>query len=631
MSMSKESINAHLEDPAVFCCQRRKGTVIGEADLEDPTIFADLEESGILTLLPTGLKIREVLGAVLKKDAEALTSITADFLERMPTAPENTVTATVPENCGYGAAPSIQAITGSAATSPSPSAVNLDSVPTPSGSGMVHLQSIPTPPVFGTIHSQSHPTSPGFGMVHLHIDELKGLDISFPWGSIPLPVDYTPPVVAETTNEAEVREKTLRTLIRRDYAVKEVRTGHQTSFAGGVLTIDESLILKAGESNALVKKVELDIITPEERHIYTNTIMDVIPVAAKVKGKIGEGETAVLDGVVFCLTGLDEKGVQVHEFGSCEGYLDEKIAFGRPGCPDETDIIIRVNVVIQENTGMERRGPLAAHSACDVIIQDIREALKVTDEPVLKEEVFRDVQRIGRPRVVLIKEIMGQGAMHDNILLPTEPAGVSGGQKNVDLGNVPVMLSPNEVRDGGIHALTCIGPATKEMTRHYFREPLVEVLVNDDELDLVGVIFVGSPQVNDEKAYVAGRLGAWVETMGLDGAIITTEGFGNNHIDFAGHIAAVGSRGIPVVGVTFSAYQGQLVVGNQYMDAMIEINKDADGFENEVLACSSICADDARRAVLMLKTKMAGVPIAQADRKWSQAVVDANQRLVDNH
>jgi D-proline reductase (dithiol) PrdA len=286
-------------------------------------------------------------------------------------------------------------------------------------------------------------------------------------------------------------------------------------------------------------------------------------------------------------------------------------------------------VVILENTGMERRGPFAAHAACDVIIQDIREALKTTTEPVLREEIFRDVQKTGRPRVVLIKEIMGQGAMHDNILLPTEPAGVAGGQKNVDLGNVPVMLSPNEVRDGGIHALTCIGPATKEMTRHYFREPLAELLARDDELDFAGVIFVGSPQVNDEKTYVAGRLGAWVETMRLDGAIVTTEGFGNNHIDFAGHIAAVGSRGIPVVGVTFSAYQGQLVVGNQYMDAMIEINKDANGFENEVLACSSICAQDARRAVLMLKTKMAGVPIAPPERKWSQTVIDANQSLAD--
>jgi D-proline reductase (dithiol) PrdA len=566
--MSKESIHAHLDQPAVFCCQRQKGTVIGEADLEDPAIFADLVESKLLELSPRGLKIRDVLGGVLVKDADALTSITADFLEGMP-AKENRAEAT----------------------------------------------------------ARPVQDSPSSGSIHLHMDEIKGLDITLPAGILPL--SYAS---ASTAAEAaSASEKTLRTLIRRDYAVKDVLLGDKTAFAGGVLTIGQPLVDKARESSPLVKNVELDVITPEKRHIYTNTILDVIPVAAKVSGKIGEGETAVLDGAVFALTGLDETGVQVHEFGSCEGCIDEKIAFGRPGCPDETDIIIRVNVVIQESSGMERRGPFAAHSACDVIIQGVREALKAAKEPALKERVFCDTQRTGRPRIALIKEIMGQGAMHDNIILPTEPAGVSGGQKNVDLGNVPIMLSPNEVRDGGIHALTCIGPATKETTRHYFREPLVELLANDDELDLVGVIFVGSPQVNDEKAYVVGRLGAWVEALRLDGAIVTTEGFGNNHIDFAGHIAAVGSRGIPVVGVTFSAYQGQLVVGNQHMDAMVEINKDAGGFENEVLACSSICSEDARRALLMLKTKMAGIPIEPPERKWSQAVVDANQRLVDSH
>ena len=202
------------------------------------------------------------------------------------------------------------------------------------------------------------------------------------------------------------------------------------------------------------------------------------------------------------------------------------------------------------------------------------------------------------------------------------------GKKNVDLGNVPLMLSPNEVRDGGIHALTCIGPATKEMTRHYFREPLVEKLANDDELNLVGVIFVGSPQVNDEKTFVSKRLGAWIETMAVEGAIVTTEGFGNNHIDFTSHIGEIGSRDIPVVGVSFCAYQGQLVVGNQYADAMIEINKDKDGFENEIAGCSGIGHNDASRAVQMLKNKMMGVEILPAPKKWSQDIIDNNNRLL---
>ncbi len=64
-----------------------------------------------------------------------------------------------------------------------------------------------------------------------------------------------------------------------------------------------------------------------------------------------------------------------------------------------------------------------------------------------------------------------------------------------------------------------------------------------------------------------------MESMNLDGVIITTEGFGNNHIDFASHIEQIGMRGIPVIGFSFCAVQGALVVGNKYMQYMVDNNK----------------------------------------------------------
>ncbi len=463
------------------------------------------------------------------------------------------------------------------------------------------------------------------GIVRLTVDQMNGVNLEFPVGA------FNGGNIGSSEGITEkIEDEIVSTLKKREFAVKKVELGKETSFKDGVLTIKEELCKEALKADPLVKKLEMDIITPDNRHVYSNTIMDVIPVATKVEGDLGEGITHILNGMVFILTGVDEAGVQVHEFGSCEGYLDEKIVYGKPGCPDQNDIIVRVHAIVQEKTGMERRGPYAAHKACDVIIQEIRKVLKETPAgEAEKEEIFDQVKRHGRPRVLLVKEIMGQGAMHDNVMLPTEPAGVHGGRQNVDLGNVPVVLSVNEVRDGGIHALTCIGPASKEDTRHYFREPILEALAADEELDIVGVAFIGSPQVNDEKAFVSKRLGAMTDTMKLDGAIVTTEGFGNNHIDFSYNIEEIGKRGINVVGVTYAAYQGQLVVGNKYMDAMIEVNKDKGGFESELLGENTITADDAKRAVLMLKNKIAGVEIEPADRKWSQEVIDENQKIAD--
>ena len=584
MSITKETVQAHLKDPAIFCCRREKGLVISEKDLEDPGLFDDLVDSGLLELNDDALTIEQVLGRTLLKDCDALVPITRDVLDGV-------------NEVADAAAPAAEKEEPAPAEAPAPEYVK---------------------------------TSGGNGMVHIEIDKaekLSGLKLDIPvFGG-----GATAPAGAASSPEAAVADgskKVIRTLIKKHIKITDAEIGSETSIKDGKITIDKEILKKAIKADPLVKKLDIDVIKPDQRHIYTETIMDVCPIATKVEGVLGEGVTKVADGVVFMLTGVDEDGTQVHEFGSSEGYLDEKMFFGHPGCADENDIIIRVSAVIERLRGMSRSGPLAAHKCQDVIVQAVRDQLKDYDGEVVREEVCEDVRRKGKTRVVLVKEIMGQGAMHDNVICPSEPCGIPGGQMNVDCGNVPIMLTPNQVRDGSIHALTCIGPATKEMTRHYIREPLVEGLAADDELDLIGVIFVGSPQVNDEKMWVSERLGSMLESLDVDGCIITTEGFGNNHIDFIQHIGQAGKRGIPVVGVSFCAYQGQLVVGNKYANAMVEENMDKGGFENDIAGCSCVTKEVAARAIQMLKNQIEGVKINPAPKKWNNDVINANNKLL---
>ena len=499
MSITKETLEQHLKDPAIFCCRRQKGLVISEADLEDPSLFDDMEEAGLLKLSDEGLTIEQVLGASLVRDVEALTPITEDMLDKVneisETPAENAEEAAPEEaeSVQPGTAPKVRAVTG--------------------GNGMIHIEIGKAEKLENL--SMDIPVFTGAGMAE------------------PIPVS----AAAEETEEKKAGEKkVIRTLVKKHIRITDAEIGTETSIRDGKITIDGNIVERALKEDPLCKKMELSVIKPDNRHVYTETIMDICPIATKVEGELGSGVTKVADGVVFMLTGVDEDGVQIHEFGSSEGYLDEKMYFGHPGCADENDIIIRCNVVIEKKTGMTRPGPFAAHKCQDYVIQAVRNELKKYDGEVVREEVCEDVRRPGNPRVVLVKEIMGQGAMHDNVICPAEPCGILGGQKNVDCGNVPIILTPNQVRDGSIHALTCIGPATKEMTRHYIREPLVEGLAADSEMDLVGVIFVGSPQVNDEKMWVSERLGSLLESLDIDGCIITTEGFGNNHIDFIQHI-----------------------------------------------------------------------------------------------
>ena len=590
MSITAETAKAHAHDPAVLCCRAEAGITIEPANLEDPAIFDDLVDSGLLNL-DGCLTIEEVLGAKLTKTCDSLCPLTNDVLDgvKAPTTPAEEAEEEAPAEEAAPAAPVATAAT-----------------------------------VAG-------------GTLKIHIGEGKDINLEIPVGALGATGEAVAEVpaaavAATATAEAPVEEtKVVGTLTRRHIKITEVKRGPETKIEGTTLYIREGIEAEVIADQELVKDFHLEIITPDQYHTYSETIMDVQPIATKEGDAIlGEGATRVLDGVVMMLTGTDEGGVQIGEFGSSEGYLDENIMWGRPGCPDKGEIFIKGNIVVQEKTNMERRGPMAAHTAFDIITQEIREVMKELDDSfIVEDEELKSIRRPGKKKVVIVKEIMGQGAMHDNFILPVEPVGILGASANVDLGNVPVCVSPLEVLDGCIHALTCIGPASKEMSRHYWREPLVLEALHDEEVDLCGVVFVGSPQINAEKYYVSRRVGHTVEMMDVDGAFVTTEGFGNNHIDFASHIEQIGMRGIPVVGLSFCAVQGALVVGNKYMQYMVDNNKSESGIENEVLGCNTLCQEEGIRALAMLKAAMAGEEVKAAEKKWNPNVKSTNVELIE--
>lgn len=424
------------------------------------------------------------------------------------------------------------------------------------------------------------------------------------------------------------QDRVRRTLKNYAFQVRDVKLGDKTSFENGVLVVRRSLIEEALTCNELIADVNMDVITPDHQDVYVNTMMDVQPIAVKKEGELGEGSTFEMTGVYMLLTGTDEDGLQTAEANVSNGIYEDNVWWGRPGAPDKDAFIVHVDVTIKKGTGMERPGPLASHQAMDIVTQEIRRVLKEKEiEDADKERLYEEIDRPNKPRVLLVKEIMGQGAMHDNLILPDEPCGFLGGRPNVDLGNVPVFLRTNEVRDGGIHALTCITPDTKEASLLYWREPIVKRLAEDEEVNFLGVLFVGSPQANEEKFYVSKRVGATIEAMNIDGCIVTTEGFGNNHIDFASHIEQIGSLGIPVVGVSYCGVQGALVVGNKYMDSMVDLCVSEDGNVEDILAKNSMTPEAALRAVTMMKNKIAGVKINAAPKKYNGSLIEENLSL----
>ncbi len=87
MSITAETAKAHANDPAVLCCRAEGGITIEAANLEDPAIFDELVDSGLLNLEGC-LTIGQVLGAKLTKTSDSLCPLTPDNVEGFKDAAE---------------------------------------------------------------------------------------------------------------------------------------------------------------------------------------------------------------------------------------------------------------------------------------------------------------------------------------------------------------------------------------------------------------------------------------------------------------------------------------------------------------------------------------------------------------
>ena len=84
MSIELEYALEHKNDPAVLCCRMEPGE-ISHHNLEDPAIFPDLVDTGLLNL-EGALTIGQCIGATLKETCDSLTPLTAALVDNIQSA-----------------------------------------------------------------------------------------------------------------------------------------------------------------------------------------------------------------------------------------------------------------------------------------------------------------------------------------------------------------------------------------------------------------------------------------------------------------------------------------------------------------------------------------------------------------
>lgn len=149
-----------------------------------------------------------------------------------------------------------------------------------------------------------------------------------------------------------------------------------------------------------------------------------------------------------------------------------------------------------------------------------------------------------------------------------------------------------------------LGPSIKMTTKHHFFCPLTKALSEDKDLEFTGIIVDGVSENCDEKIYTAKRVGDLAGLMQADAAIVAIDGWGNHHVDFVSVIEELGRRGIPAVGLSYIGLQGRLVCDNDYVDCIVDFNKNASGYESCVVGDNNLTEYDAKKAVGLVKLKL---------------------------
>lgn len=249
-------------------------------------------------------------------------------------------------------------------------------------------------------------------------------------------------------------EREVRRIMRRIFPVREVRLGERTTYANQSLDICTASVPRIVSNYAEIQDMSVKVIAPRQHDVPVNSILDFSPIVTKVAGRPGEGISHAFSGLCVLLTAVEESGFQPANCGAAAGVLGEKVIFGRRGTPDLEDYIIQVDVRLAPGQGRTREGICAAHQACDELVQEIRTVLRGLESSLasVKEELW-DKERRGAMRIVLIKLVAGLGCLYDTVLLPPEPCGCLGGTSIMDLGNMNLLLSPNEYRDGMVHSM----------------------------------------------------------------------------------------------------------------------------------------------------------------------------------
>lgn len=351
--------------------------------------------------------------------------------------------------------------------------------------------------------------------------------------------------------------------------INDIQFASESKVENGTIYVNAEELKALLLEDENLKSVSLEIARPGES-VRIMPVKDVIEPRVKVNGggnlfpgviskvePVGSGRTNVLKGSAIVTTGKI--------VGFQEGIIDMT---GEGSKYTPFSQLNNLVVICEPIDGLakhahEKAVRFAGLKSADYIgklAKDIEpDEVKVYETCSVKEGLEKYPEL---PRVAYVLMLQSQGLMHDTYVY------------GVDMKqSLPTILNPTELMDGAILSGNCVSACDKNTTYHHLNNPVIADLLEQHgkTLNFVGVI------ITNENVYLADKMRSsdWTsklcEFLGVDGAIVSQEGFGNPDTDLIMNCKKIEGKGVKTVIIT-DEYAGRDGASQSLADADASAN-----------------------------------------------------------
>ncbi|MEG1603215.1 MAG: glycine/sarcosine/betaine reductase component B subunit [Cloacibacillus sp.] len=314
--------------------------------------------------------------------------------------------------------------------------------------------------------------------------------------------------------------------------VKNIAWGDKTAFlAGGTLQINKEEFLAAAADAEHFISMTAELARPGES-VRICPVKDVIQPRYKTEGPgqefpgmlsgvetVGSGKTFVLDGAAVVTTG------RIVNFQ--EGIID-MTGEGAKYTPFSS--LMNAVLVFEPIEGLEKHEyekacRLAGFRAAIYLAEAAWKAGAAVDSTETYELLpFDESMKLypELPKVAYIYMLQTQGLLHDTYVYGVDAKRI-----------LPTIIHPNETMDGAIVSGNCVSACDKNPTYVHQNNPVIKNLYarHGKDINFIGVIITNENVTLMDKERSSNYAVKLASMLGVDGVVISEEGFGNPDAD----------------------------------------------------------------------------------------------------